>query len=90
MLNGKKYGIGYFMNEFGQIDIGMYNNGVLTDFGKRIEKNGDSYTGNFVDGKIHFNSVISDTKEEALFCSMNLKNRFLHTPMKDQEFMEVP
>ena len=40
--------------------------------------------------KILFNSVISDAKNGAKFCSMDLKDMFLHTPMECPEFMRVP
>ena len=43
-----------------------------------------------VETKLLFNSVISDAKSGAKFCSMDLKDMFLHTPMTDPEFMKVP
>ena len=39
--------------------------------------------------KILFNSVISDVKNGAWFCSMDLKDMFLHTPMLSPEYMRV-
>ena len=42
-----------------------------------------------VETKLLFNSVISDAKSGAKFCSMDLKDMFLHTPMTDPEFMKV-
>ena len=39
--------------------------------------------------KILLNSVISDSAKGARFCSMDLKDMFLHTPMLDPEFMKV-
>ena len=40
--------------------------------------------------KILFNSVISDANKGARFCSMDLKDIFLHTPMQQPEYMKVP
>ena len=37
-----------------------------------------------------FNSVISDAKNGTRFCSMDLKDMFLHTPMLHPEYMKVP
>ena len=39
--------------------------------------------------KILLNSVISDSDQGARFCSMDLKDMFLHTPMHDPEYMKV-
>lgn len=39
--------------------------------------------------KLLFNSVISDAQKGARFCSMDLKDMFLHTPMKDPEYMKI-
>ena len=45
---------------------------------------------NMLETKLLFNSVISDAKEGARFCSMDLKDMFLHTPMREPEYMKVP
>ena len=39
--------------------------------------------------KILFNSIISDAKHGAKFCSMDLKDMFLHAPMTQPEYMRV-
>ena len=39
--------------------------------------------------KLLLNSVISDSNLGARFCSMDLKDMFLHTPMQSPEFMKV-
>ena len=39
--------------------------------------------------KILLNSVISDAKDGARFCGMDLKDMFLQTPMKDPEYMKI-
>ena len=50
MVNSTREAIGYYMNNNGQIDVGLFKDGFLMDYGKRIEKNGDSYSGNFNNG----------------------------------------
>ena len=40
--------------------------------------------------KLLFNSVISDAKDGARFCGMDLKDMFLQTPMLTPEYMKVP
>lgn len=40
--------------------------------------------------KLLFNCVISDTKDGARFCNMDLKDMFMHTPMLNPEYMKVP
>ena len=45
---------------------------------------------NMLETKLLFNSVISDASDGARFCSMDLKDMFLHTPMLNPEFMKVP
>ena len=51
------------MSDAGVIDVGLYENGLLTDFGKRIQKNGDSWTGSFVEGQILGNGVMHSKGE---------------------------
>ena len=43
-----------------------------------------------VETKLLINSVISDAKKGAKFLTMDLKDMFLHTPMKDPEYMKIP
>ena len=43
-----------------------------------------------IETKILLNSVISDSKQGARFCAMDLKDMFLHTPMTNPEYMKVP
>ena len=45
---------------------------------------------NILETKLLFNSIISDAKNGARFCSMDLKGMFLQSPVKDQEYMQVP
>ena len=40
--------------------------------------------------KLLVNSVISDSDKGARFCSMDLKDHFLATPMKEYEYMRIP
>ena len=40
--------------------------------------------------KIMVNSVISDSDKGSRFCSMDLKDHFLATPMKEYEYMRIP
>lgn len=43
-----------------------------------------------IETKLLFNSVISDEDKGARFCSMDLKDMFLHTPVDCPEYMRVP
>ena len=43
-----------------------------------------------VETKILFNSVISDANNGAKFCSIDLKDMFLHTLLKHFEYLKVP
>ena len=45
---------------------------------------------NMLETKLLFNSVISDAPKGARFCSMDLKDMFLQTPMDRPEYMKVP
>ena len=54
------------------------------------EDDSGSPSANMLETKLLFNSVISDASKGARFCSMDLKDMFLHTPMLNPEFMKVP
>ena len=54
------------------------------------EYDSGSPTTDLVESKILFNSTISDAHKGAKFCSMDLKDMFLHSIMVDPEFMKVP
>ena len=54
------------------------------------EHNSGSPAADMLETKILFNSVISDAKQGACFCSMDLKDMFLHNLMHNPEFMKVP
>jgi hypothetical protein len=65
----------------------------------RIVAGGDklSYTDNpaspatnLLETKILLNSVISDTKRGARFCTADLKDHFLGSPMERPEYMKIP
>ena len=53
------------------------------------ENDSGSPATDLIETKILFNSVISDAKRGARFMSLDLKDMFLMTPMKDPEFMKV-
>ena len=53
------------------------------------ESDAGSPAANMLETKILLNSVISDAKNGARFCSMDLKDMFLHTPMLSPEYMKV-
>ena len=42
-----------------------------------------------IETKLLFNSIISDADKGTRFCSMDLKDMFLHTPMDRPEYMKV-
>ena len=42
-----------------------------------------------VETKILLNSVISDAEKNARFATIDLKDMFLHTTMKEPEYMKV-
>ena len=60
--------------------------------GDKLEYEFDSGSpaANMLETKLLFNSVISDAHKGARFCSMYLKDMFLHTPMDNPEYMKVP
>ena len=60
--------------------------------GDRLDFNFDtgSPATDLTEWKILLNSVISDASDGARFVSIDLKDMFLHTIMKDPEFMKVP
>ena len=45
---------------------------------------------NMLDTKLLLNRLISDAQKRARFCSTDLKDIFLHTPMDNPEYMKVP
>ena len=54
------------------------------------DEDSGSPAANMLETKLLFNSVISDAHKGAQFCSMDLKDMFLHTPMENPEYMKVP
>ena len=60
--------------------------------GEKLEykNNSGSPAANLLETKLLFNSTISDAKDGAKFLSMDLKDMFFQTTMKDPEYTRVP
>ena len=55
----------------------------------RYDEDAGSPTTNLVETKILLNSVISDADAGARFCTADLKDHFLGSPMEKPEYMKV-
>ena len=53
-------------------------------------KDAGSPSSNLLETKVMLNSTISDANRGARFISLDIKDYFLTTPMRDPEYIQVP
>ena len=54
------------------------------------DKDTGSPASNLLETKVLINSIISDTNKGARFVSLNIKDYFLATPIRDPEYIRAP